>query len=70
MGGVEKDQDDASEAGSVDIEAESSEDEEDDEEGEEEIEGEQDEDMEMDAPVDEGGNAVHPQHIKTDVMVH
>jgi histone chaperone ASF1 len=67
MGGVEAEvKDDASDAGSEDLEAESSgSEEEDEEEAEEEGEGEQDEEMEMDEP-----GAVAGQAPRADVMVH
>jgi histone chaperone ASF1 len=70
MGGVEPEvKDDASDAGSEDLEAESSgSDEEDEEEAEEEGEGEQDEEMEMDEPAAVAGQDHQAQ--RADVMVH
>jgi histone chaperone ASF1 len=70
MGGVEVVKDDASDAGSEDIEGESSEDEDEEEEGEEEEgEGEVGEDMDMDEAQAVDGNAT-AKGQPTDVMVH
>jgi histone chaperone ASF1 len=73
MGGIEKD--DASEAGSEDIENDSSEDDEEDEEGEDEAEVEGDQDQEMDMGDDGAAHHEHSeglpgQQTRADVMVH